>query len=181
MLYFYQTEFPLFIEIANETKQQFTGQLQEIKKELMQPQTDSVHLIRSILYYLLAKLNRAYASEYNVSASDMNENMAFQFRKLVETHIRSKQRVDDYVDLIKMSRITLNKVVKKQFNQTISEFLKSRLTHEIKMELIYSNKSIDELSLDFNFSEPNHLSRFFKAQTAYTPTDYRTNYQNGSL
>jgi AraC family transcriptional activator of pobA len=181
LLYFYQTEFPLLLQIDMEAKLQFASQLQEIKSELVKPQSDSVHLIRSILYYLLAKLNRTYAGEYEISVSDMTENLAFQFRKLAETNIRSKQRVDDYADMMKVSRITLNKVVKKQFNQTTSEFLKSRLIHEIKMELIYSNKSIDQLSQDFSFSESNHFSRFFKMQMGITPSDYRINYQNGSL
>jgi len=181
LLYFYQTEYPLFLEINEESRLQFANQLQEIKKELVQPQSDSVHLIRSILYYLLAKLNRSYASKYHISASDMTENLAFQFRKLAEANIRTKQRVDDYADVMKVSRITLNKIVKKQFNQTTSEFLKSRLVHEIKMELIYSNKSINQLSQEFNFTESNHFSRFFKMQMGMTPSDYRGNYQNGSL
>ena len=179
--YFYQTEHPLSIDLEEQDKLYYLNQLQEIKKELVDPKTDSVHLIRSMLYYLLAKLNRIYSEKYQISISDMNEVQAFQFRKLVEEQIKTKQRVDDYADLMKVSRITLNKIVKNQFNQTASDFIKSRIVHEIKMELIYSNKSIDQLAMDFNFSESNHFSRFFKKQAGVTATDYRVNYQNGSF
>lgn len=179
--YFYQTEHPLSIDLEEQDKLYYLNQLQEIKKELIDPKTDSVHLIRSMLYYLLAKLNRIYSEKYQISISDMNEVQAFQFRKLVEEHIKTKQRVDDYADLMKVSRITLNKIVKNQFNRTASDFIKSRIVHNIKMELIYSNKSIDQLAMDFNFSESNHFSRFFKKQTGVTATDYRVNYQNGSF
>ncbi|MDC1105200.1 AraC family transcriptional regulator [Prolixibacteraceae bacterium] len=179
--YFYQSKLPLYLQLPDNLKTLFTDQLKEIKTELVAPKPDSVHLIRSILYYILARLNRLYSEKHHISISDMNENMAFQFRRLVEEHIRDKQRIEDYTTLMNISRITLNKAVKKQFNQTTSEFLKARTIHEIKMELIYTNKSIDELSLEFNFSESNHLSRFFKMQTGLKPSDYRVGYQNGSF
>ncbi|MCL3780664.1 AraC family transcriptional regulator [Prolixibacteraceae bacterium JC049] len=181
LLYFYQNELPLFLDLTSYAIIQHAEQLSEIKQELTKPLSDSVHLIRSILYYLLAKLNRSYSKHHEFADSGSTESTAFQFRKLAEKHIRTCQRVEDYTDLMKVSRITLNKLVKRQFNQTVSDFLKSRLLHEIKMELIYTNKTIDQLAIDFNFSEPNHLSRFFKTQTRSTPTEFRHDYQNGSL
>ncbi|TKG94004.1 AraC family transcriptional regulator [Puteibacter caeruleilacunae] len=180
LMYFYQIDSPLFLNLPSDAKDQYISQLKEIKQELVHVQTDSVHLIRSILYYVLTKLNRTYSEEYKISATDTNNSIALQFRKLVEQNINTKQRVEDYAEMLKVSRISLNKAVKKQFNQTTAEFLKARLVYKIKMELIYSNKSIDELAMEFNFSESNHFSRFFKAQTGLTPSNYREDYQNGS-
>lgn len=179
--YFYQNNFPLSLIISLDSKDKYCQQLKEIKQELTQPKTDSVHLIRSILYYLLAKLNRAYAETYHLSDTDQQNNMAYHFRKLVEENIRNKQRVDDYAEMMKTNRITLNKAVKKQFQQTANEFLKGRIVHEIKMDLIYSNQNIDQISMKYHFSEANHLTRFFKTQTGLTPTSFRKDYQNGSL
>jgi AraC family transcriptional activator of pobA len=79
----------------------------------------------------------------------------------METHIKEKQRINDYCMLIGISRITLNAAVKKQFNLTATELLKQRLVTEIKNELIYSDKTISEVAYEYGYPEPNHLMRFF--------------------
>src|SRR5690606_34308923 len=98
----------------------------------------SVHIIRSLIYYLLQKLNRVYAEKYQLSLKNQDTNYAFQFKKLIETNIEHKQRISDYTDLMGISRITLNKSVKEQFNLTATDLLKQRLLIEIKDYLIHS-------------------------------------------
>jgi AraC family transcriptional activator of pobA len=178
LLYFYQSELPTLLNSIGIDAYLF--QLADIKKELENPESDSVHLIRSVLYNVLIKLNRIYSKTYEITSAISIDNMAYAFRRLVEKNINTLQRVDDYALLMNTSRISLNAAVKKQFNTTASDFIKTRLVYEIKMKLLFSNKTIEELALDFNFSEANHFSRFFKTRTQYTPTEYRLSYQNGS-
>ncbi|WP_053404458.1 AraC family transcriptional regulator [Persicobacter sp. CCB-QB2] len=179
LLYFYQTELPLKVGISPDLEADYLHKLREIKIELENPESDSVHIIRSILYYILIQLNRTYARQQQINTAITNDNIAYEFRRLVEQHIVAKQRVAEYAALMKVSRITLNKAVKKHFNITCSEFLKARLTYEIKMQLLFSNHTIEALAQIFHFSEPNHLSRFFKSQTGESPSEYRLAYQNG--
>lgn len=180
LLYFYQINFPLYLQVEKNLLDELITKLYEIKVDLKQPKNDSVHLIRSILYYILIKLNRIYANQHQITSPELNKDLAFQFRKSVEKHIYTKQRVDDYVEILGVSRISLNKMVKKQFNTTLSDFIKSRLLFEIKMKLAYTQKTIEELAYTFNFSEPNHFTRFFKTRVGQTPVEYRLAYQNGS-
>lgn len=179
LLYFYQLEFSLTIAIAQEEMQRYCRLLTEIKEELVKTKADSVHIIRSLIYYLLQKLNRAYAEKYNLSIEKNDNNYAFQFKKLIEIHIKEKQRINDYSELLNVSRITLNKAVKDQFNVTATHLLKQRLLIEIKNELIHSDKIIAEIAHELNFSEPNHLMRFFKTQTGITTSQFLSDYQNG--
>ena len=111
LLYFYQTSYSLDIIVSEDEQHSFLAKLEEIKHELEFPKSDSVHLVRSILYYLLIQLNRLYADFYELSTAISKENSAYEFRKLVERNIRIKQRVEDYTEWMKMSRISLNKVV----------------------------------------------------------------------
>ncbi len=180
LLYFYQTDFPLHLNVSERIKNDYLEKLKEIKTDLQHPKSDSVHLIRSILYYLLIQLNRLYSEQHDIASTISNDNLAYQFRKLVEQHIYEKQRIDDYTDILKVSRVTLNKAISKHFNVTTTEFLKSRLAFEIKMKLLFTMSTIEELADIFHFSESNHLSRFFKNQTGLTPKEYRLSYQNGS-
>ena len=95
----------------------------------------------------------------------------------METHIHEKQRVNDYAEMLGISRISLNKVVKEQFNLTATELIKQRLLIEIQNLLIHYNKTITEIAFELGFSEPNHLMRFFKSQTNKTTSEFLSNYQ----
>lgn len=181
LLYFYQLDYPLLMEIDKNSFEKYCEQLTEIKTELTATKADSVHIIRSLLYYLLQKLNRQYAQANDLTIESSTNNYAFEFKRLLEVHIKEKQRVSDYSDLLNISRITLNKAVKTQFNVTATNLLKQRLLFEIKNLLIHSNRTIQEIAYELNFSEPNHLMRFFKSQTGKTTTEFLDSYQNGII
>lgn len=177
LLYFYQFEYPLLMSVTLSEIMKCCGTLTEIKDELVETKPDSVHIIRSLLYYLLQTLNRQYANLNHLSLEKAENNYAYQLKKLMETHIREKQRVNDYAEMLGISRIFLNKLVKEQFNLTATDLIKQRLLIEIQNLLIHSNKTITEISFELGFSEPNHLMRFFKNQTNQTTSQFLSNYQ----
>ncbi|WP_242689117.1 AraC family transcriptional regulator [Pedobacter sp. SYSU D00535] len=154
------------------------GLLSEIKTELVETKPDSVHIIRALLYYLLQSLNRQYANRNNLSLIKSENNYAYQFKRLLENHIRKKQRVNDYAEMLGISRIFLNKAVKTQFNQTATDIIKQRLLIEIQNLLIYSNKTLSEIAFELGFSEPNHLMRFFKSQTNQTTSQFLADHRS---
>ena len=94
LLYFYQTVHPLSLSVAPNELDDFLQKLKEIKKELVTPQSDSVHLIRSLLYYILIALNRNYSETNQIGQAIALDNTAYQFRQLVEQNIFSHQRVE---------------------------------------------------------------------------------------
>ncbi|BDD09494.1 AraC family transcriptional regulator [Fulvitalea axinellae] len=180
LLFFYQPDFPLFFTSTESFFNDTLLKLKEIRQEILHTKSDSAHLIRSILYYILINLNRKYSEVNEIGNAIALDNTAYQFRKLVEEHISTNHKVDDYASMMKLSRITINKAVKSQFNLTATDFIKSRLLFEIKMELIHTNKTVSEIAHKFNFSEVQHIHRFFKQKTDMSPLEYRQNYQNGT-
>ncbi len=181
LLYFYQFDYPLHMAVPSVDLQRACGILYEINTELKQPKFDSEHIIRSLLYYLLLKLNRDYAAYNQLPLDKPENNYAYQFKKLLEQHIKEKQRVGDYAALLGISRITLNKAVQAQYGVTATHLLKQRLLFEIKNYLFHSNLTVAEIAHELNFSEPNHMMRFFKTQTGLTTTAFLSDYQNGSI
>lgn len=179
LLYFYQLELPLNLQVEKESIDRYCVLLSEIKSELLKTKADSVHIIRSLIYYLLQKLNREYAEKHNLPLEKNGNNYAFQFKKLIENYIKEKQRVNEYAELLGISRISLNKVVKKQFNITATDLLKQRLLIEIKDYLVHTELTVAEISYQLHFAEPNHLMRFFKTQTGMTISEFVEGYQNG--
>ncbi len=181
LLYFYQTLYPLTLSVPDSLFDDIISKLSEIRHEIVDTKSDSAHLIRSVLYYILIVLNRKYSEFYNIGEAITLDNTAYEFRKLVERNIYTDQRVDDYSSRMNISRISINKAVKSQFNITATEFIKSRLLFEIKMKLIHTQKTIAEIAHEFNFSEIQHIHRFFKQRTGKSPVEYRLDYQNGTM
>jgi AraC family transcriptional activator of pobA len=174
--YFYQLQYPLQIPATLDEMVKYCTLLTEIKGELITSRPDSEHLIRSLLYYLLQTLNRKYSDHHKLPLNRTDNNVAFQFKKILEMRICKKQRINDYAAILGISRIQLNKAVKAQFNMTATQMVKQRLLFEVQNLLVYSGKTISEIAHELGFSEPNHLMRFFKSQTTFTTTQYLNNY-----
>lgn len=109
----------------------------------------------------------------------LKNNYAFQFKDLLEKNIRTKERVQEYADMLRVSRITLNSSVMSQFGVSANHLLKQRLLEELKNELLFANRNVNQLAEEFHFSDPSHLMRFFKRETEKTFTQYLRDYQNG--
>ncbi|KAA6434837.1 helix-turn-helix transcriptional regulator [Rufibacter glacialis] len=180
LLYFYQLDHALDLPLQAREMESFCEKLTEIKGELVQPKLDSEHLVRSLLYYLLLKLNREYATQNQLPLEKPENHYAYQFKKLIEQHVKEMQRVNEYAALLGISRVTLNKAVQAQFNVTAAHLLKQRLVFEIKNYLIHAELTVHEIAEALHFSEPNHLMRFFKAQTGFTTSQFLADYQNGT-
>ena len=177
--YCQQTETPSYLMCPENECEEYHQLLKKIRAELRQPQADSYNIIVSVLYYLLAIMNRHYVREHQLPQAAPKNSYAFQFVELMEIHIRKLQRVQDYASLLKISRITLNHSVMAQYGISAMNLLKQRLLAEIKNELLFTNKSISEIAYAFNFPEPSHLMRFFKQQTGMTCGNFQEDYRNG--
>ncbi|OSY88298.1 hypothetical protein WH52_05885 [Tenacibaculum holothuriorum] len=145
----------------------------EIQNEIIDFKSDSRHILRALLYYILIKMNRVFCEKYQLDSETQLNNHAYLFKEALELNYVHKHKVNDYVSLLNISRITLNQSVKKQFNVTATEMIKDRIISEVKTQLIHSAKTISEIAYDLNFSEPNNLIRLFKSKTGYSPKKYR--------
>jgi AraC family transcriptional activator of pobA len=177
--YCQQTETPPYLMCSGNECEEYQRLLKKIRTELRKPQADSYNIIVSVLYYLLAIMNRHYVREHQLSLVAPKNYYAFQFVELMETNIRKLQRVQDYASLLKISRITLNHSVKAQYGVSATYLLKQRLLAEIKNELLFTSKSISEIAYAFSFPESSHLMRFFKQQTGKTCRKFQEVYKNG--
>lgn len=180
LLYSYPTSTPPMLEVSGEEMDGYFSFINDMIEEQTNPVADSYHMLLSSLYSLLLKINRRYAKEYNLPFNVPKNNYAYKFKQLLEHHVTKNLTVNEYAELTGVSRISLNKSVKEQFGLTATEMIRHRMLDEIKNLLLYSGLSIKEIAFHLHFSEPNHMMRFFKAQTGQTISEYLSGYQIGS-
>lgn len=177
LLYCYQNDMPTNLDISGEESAPLLELLKEMKSELHNPVADSYQMILAYLYEFLLKLNRLYAHKFNLQFAPPQNNYAYQYKQLLETNICKKNRVEDYAEMMDINRVTLNKAVMNEFGVSASHLLKQRLLQEVKQSLLFSDESIKEIAFRLNFSEPNHLMRFFKQMTGQTIGEFVSAYK----
>ena len=172
LLYCYQNDYSTYFDMDSIQMKPFITILQKMKTELLSPIADSYHMIVAYLYEFLLLLNRFYADIFNLPLRLPLNNYAFKYKDLLEKNIRNKVRVNDYAEMLGISRIALNRAVENEYGVTAVHLLKQRLLQEIKNDLLFSGLSVKEIAYNLQFSAPNHLMRFFKRQTGTTVGEY---------
>lgn len=177
--FFYQKSHPLFLPLVQGVFDPYKNVLQEIQQEIRHYQSDSEHIIRSLLYFILIKLNRAYAAYYQISQETENNQIAFRFKALLLKEAGKHRNVDFYSRKLGISRVTLNKSIHEQFGISVSAMIDEFAIGAIKSLLIHHSYSVKEIAAQLHFSEAHHLTRYFKNITGVTPSGFRMAYQNG--
>lgn len=179
LLYCYQNDHPTYFDMSQEEMKPFISILDNIKKELHAPVADSYHMIVAYLYQFLLKMNRHYANLFHLPFALPKNNYAYEFKQLLEKNIRTKTHVQDYSAMMGISRISLNRAVRNEFGVSAKHLLKQRLLQEVKNELLFTELSVKEIAFKLNFSEPNHMMRFFKQLTGLSIKEFRNNIYEG--
>lgn len=172
LLYCYQNDHPTYFKMTATDMAPLLDLLQKMKKELREPVADSYHMIVACLYQFLLLLNRFYARHFHLPFALPLNNYAYQYKRLLEENICQKPHVADYAEMMGISRISLNKAVQEVFGVSAVHLLKRRLLEEAKNLLLFSGLPVKEIAFRLNFSEPNHLMRFFKQQTGQTIREF---------
>ena len=139
---------------------------------------DSDHFLRSSLYLLLIKLNRQYGITFKSEGNVIQDNRILQFKLLLETSIKEYKTVEEFAQILNISKTYLNKLCYNHFGKPCSHLIAERLLLEIKQSLLFTAKDIAVIAYEFGFSEPSNFIRFFKKHTNKTPLSFRVEYSN---
>ncbi len=85
-------------------------------------------------------------------------------------------QVVDVVEQTGLSQTMLQKKFKKAVGCTISHEIKRVCANKIADMLLNSNMTISEIALLIGFSDPDHISRYFRQVKGITPSAYRKKY-----
>lgn len=129
----------------------------------------SEYLIKAILLLL----HRQHVNgETNVTNKTENSH-AHQLKELIEKHYREHWSSHQYANALGTSTSRLNRLSKTTFNQSVLDLIHDRVLLEAKRSLIYTVRSVEEISYDLGFKDPGYFSRFFKRSTGIPPGKFR--------
>jgi AraC family transcriptional activator of pobA len=163
--------FKLSEEEAKKTEQLFF----EIDAEIKAGNPDMALAIKHLIYLILITAKRSYVRQqlttvyHNAKAS----SLVTRYKKLVGEHFIKIRSVAEYASRLAVTPKHLSKVIKDETGKTPSDFINEMLMMEIKALLRHSQLNISEIAYQLDFSDPSHLSNFFKKHQGVTPQQYR--------
>jgi len=137
-------------------------------------------LILSYLTQIYIYLNRFLETQSAVNFSDLRhyQSVFSKFEKLVDEHFIKIKSATEYADLLNITQKHLNRIVKSITQKTTTEIITDRIVLEAKRQLLYTNKTLNEIAFDLGFTDYTYFSRLFKKKVTITASDFRKLYKN---
>jgi len=172
--YFHNPKSPDYLPLSQTLFPRLYSVAEEIHHEIKNLNTDSKHILRSLIYYLLVRLHRAYSEAYGHHERTIPDEKLLQFLRLLEKAApQGSLQVQMFAEELGLSRTTLNKLCQTYFSKSANQVIREYVVSEIKKSIRFSEKNLAEIAYDFGFSAPAHFSRFFKQMTGETPKQFR--------
>ena len=147
------------------------GLLADVEKGISDQ--EGFHLLRALLYHVLAWLDSQYRSQFGLlSATDVNTKV-HRFTQLVEQNFRIAHAVNFYAGQLCITPGYLNDLVKEQFGLTVKQYIQNRLIIEAKRLLQYSELPVTEIAWQLNFQDPSYFIRLFRRAAGLSPLSFR--------
>lgn len=137
------------------------------------------NILRSYLHIFLLKCKAAFLEQRTTTTSvaDISYITVNQFKILIEKCYKELHFVREYAELLALSPVQLNKMVKQITGKNASDMIINRIILEAKRLLNFTELSNKEIAYQMNYEDPSYFSRIFRKKTGITPSDFRNNLQ----
>jgi len=132
-----------------------------------------IHLLQLLFLYLQDYRRENGINEHQPS---YHEQLFTRFYHAITQHYRESREVRFYADLFHLSPKHFATIIKSHTHINALDWINGYVVIQAKMRLRYQKQlTVQEIALNLGFQEQASFSRFFKANTGLTPTQYREN------
>jgi len=130
-------------------------------------------LNRSLLLYILLKLDQAYAPNFPSKTVDYHLVLIKNFIALVDQHYKDLHLPKEYAELLFVTPNHLNSVCKEYLGQQAGEVIRNRIILEAKRLLILPDWTVSQVAYELSFNDNSYFTKFFKKIEGITPEEFR--------
>ncbi|MEM9650067.1 MAG: helix-turn-helix domain-containing protein [Bacteroidota bacterium] len=138
-------------------------------------------VIKSNLCNLVIELVRNKNECAVTSVLSYEQERYYEFKELLEKHIRTTRQVSDYSDMMNITSYKLNTITKEVLNKTCSELINEAVVLEAKRNVLATTKPINQIAFDLGYQDASYFVRFFKNHTGYTPLVFRDEFHKSTI
>lgn len=173
---FFQPDKSPFLRLSAAAVGQITTLFSKMNTEYCRRKTmNDDLLVRLYLNVMLIELERLYAHQQQAkdTAIPRRQLLVAQFKKLVAQHYADKRRISDYAAMLFVTPGYLNDTIREQTGKSASYYIQEQLLLEAKAQLVQTEQTISQISLNLSFSDSSYFCRFFRKHTGSSPEQYR--------
>jgi AraC-like DNA-binding protein len=176
---FYGTTNTMFVRLGETETRKLNLLLEVFQDEFASADNIQGDMLRMLLVRLIIIITRlAKAQHFAPEQIDANKfDLVRQYNLLVEQHYRNEHEVRFYAAQLNKSPKTLANYFALYSQKTPLQIIQERVALEAKRLLYYTDKTSKEIAYDLGFDDAAHFSRFFKKQTAQSPSDFKKSFQ----
>jgi AraC-like DNA-binding protein len=143
-------------------------------------QNDMLLMLLKRLIIVITKLAR---SEYIPDQKLQDERLDIfrKFNLLVEADFRAEHSVNYYAQRLNKSPKTLSNLFALYSQKTPTQVIQCRVIIEAKRLLLYTNKSVKQITYELGFEDPAYFSNFFKRHISLSPLEFRNDKRTASV
>lgn len=133
-------------------------------------------VIRHMLISLFYSVSGIYLHRFKtkeVTTFNRQEEIYHRLCKLIMEHYKTQRSVVFYAGLLCLSPRYLTAVVKKVSGRLVSQMIERVVIMDAKLQLKSTDRTVQQIADDLNFSNPSFFGKFFKRYTGLTPKQYR--------
>ena len=128
-------------------------------------------LLLSLTYRLCSVFQKKYLS--GSSAGARRTEIFLRLIQLIDRYYMSERGVEFYADKLCLSPKYLSGLSKTVCGYTVQELVFKAIVRKCMAMLDSTNKTVQEISEEFNFPNPSSFGTFFKKQVGISPQKYR--------
>lgn len=176
------TEFPFLqfdtehiINITAEESLLIQQAFKDILAEYGRFSLEKDYVLRNYILILLHRIREIYShtSKTLNQNKSRSEQLATQFKHLVEKHFATQRSVWAYAKMMNISPRHLSDVVGSSTGRTPLEIIHDMLFLEAKALLRSTDKTVTEIAHELRFDDQSHFSHFIRKRTGSTPMELR--------
>lgn len=167
----YYQQHPAF-KVSEEIYQLLLHEFQAIQQELNEENVfwELIQKRSELIGLLVSKSVEGAFKDFEVYNSNP---IISKFLHLIDIHFKTERSVSFYAEKLNISANYLNIVCKKNLNASASSLIQDRILLESKRLLKVSEMSVKDIVYDLGFYDHASFSKFFKAQTGMTPSQFK--------
>lgn len=135
-------------------------------------------IIRQLVNTLIVVVARNIAQYLPEKVGDNADEKIVSILNYIQTHIYEPEKIRTEVicSHFGISANYLGRYFKKHCGETMQSYITNYKTSLIEHRLKHSDKRMNEIVLEFGFTDESHLNKFFKHQRGISPKGYRTRF-----
>lgn len=172
-LFFFQAQSPI-LHLPDNLAQTLADDLRQLSRHIVTPGPYQGAMLQHLLHVVLLQVLGPIAHRTDTAAPLSHPEQLFQqFITLLIRHYKQEHYIEFYARSLSISPSYLSRIIRQTTHKTAAYFINGLLHAEACRLLRHTDRTIQAIADELNFSDQSAFGKFFKANTGLSPLQYR--------